>query len=160
MQLVINQDNSSYGSAINLEQHKGYFEGPPGFIPIPSRHYYPEDFALDRPLFGMRVAVKDIYDVRGVRTTAGSRAYTKLQSPATRTADCIEKLISLGAVIVGKTKTVQFASGMAAADWEDYPCPINPRGDMYLDPDCSSSGSGACIAGYDWLDFAIGSDSE
>lgn len=53
----------------------------------------------------------------------------------------------------------QFASGMAAADWSEMVCPTNPRGDGSLDPDCSSSGSATSIAGYQWLDYAIGSDS-
>lgn len=65
-----------------------------------------------------------------------------------------------GAVIVGKVKTVQFASGMASADWVVDICPTNSRGDGRLDTDCSSSGSAAAIAGYEWLDFSIGSDSE
>lgn len=62
--------------------------------------------------------------------------------------------------MVAKAKTVQFASGMASADWCVNLCPTNPRGDGQLDTDCSSSGSAAAVAGYEWLDFAIGSDSE
>jgi hypothetical protein len=139
---------------------KSFEEGLPGYIPVPSRHYYPKSTSTDRPLNGMRVAVKDIYDVQGITTTAGSKAYAAMQFPAEKNAQCIERLIRLGAAVVGKTKTVQFASGMAAADWEDYSCPINARGDRKLDPECSSSGSGASVAAYEWLDFAIGSDSQ
>jgi Asp-tRNA(Asn)/Glu-tRNA(Gln) amidotransferase A subunit family amidase len=104
--------------------------------------------------------VKDIYDVRGLKTSVCNKAYEAFHAEATTTAASIQQLIDLGAVIIGKTKTVQFASGMAPRDWIDYQCPFNPRGDGYLDPDCSSSGSAAGIAAYDWLDFSIGSDSK
>ncbi|TAQ88958.1 hypothetical protein B7494_g2721 [Chlorociboria aeruginascens] len=63
-----------------------------------------------------------------------------------------------GAVVVGKTKTAQLTSGMGARDWIEFQCPFNPRGDGFLDPDCSSSGSAAAVAGYGWLDCAVGSD--
>lgn len=126
---------------------------------MPSRHYYPSASSA-LPLSGKRIAVKDIYDIRGVKTGAGSQAHHALHEEATKTATSIQRLISMGAVIVGKTKTTSFASGMAPRDWVDYQCPFNPRGDAYLDPDCSSSGSAAAIAGYDWLDFSIGSDSK
>jgi len=103
--------------------------------------------------------VKDIYDIKGLKTGAGSKAYHDIVDPASDTADCIKCLIDLGAIIIGKTKTTPFASGMAAGDWEDDVCPTNPRGGLDLDPDCSSSGAAACIAGYEWLDYSIGSDS-
>ena len=90
----------------------------------------------------------------------GSKAYEKFHDTCTQTAPVVQELIDKGAVIVGKTKTVQFASGMAARDWFDYQCPFNPRGDGYLEPDCSSSGSAAATAAYGWLDIAVGSDSE
>ena len=69
-------------------------------------------------------------------------------------------LINAGAVIIAKAKTVQLASGLGPRDWIDFQCPFNPRGDGYLDPDCSSTGSAAGVAAYDWLDFSIGSDSK
>ena len=118
------------------------------------------DERADRPLAGKRVAVKDIYDIKGHVTGASSQAYTRLSKPALTTARCVQTLLDLGAVIVGKAKTVQFASGMTAGDWTETVCPTNPRGDQYLDPNCSSSGSAASIAGYEWLDYAVGSDSE
>ena len=65
-----------------------------------------------------------------------------------------------GAIIVGRTKSSQFANGESAtADWVDQMCPFNPRGDGYQQPSSSSSGSGASIAAYEWLDNTIGSDT-
>lgn len=43
--------------------------------------------------------------------------------------------------------------------WQDVKYPWNPRGDGYLDIAYSSAGSSAAISGYDWLDFALGSDT-
>jgi len=112
------------------------------------------------PLAGKRLAVKDIYNISGLKTTMGSRAYNVCYGKCDKTAEAIQKLLRLGAVIVGKTKTVQLASGLGPRDWIDYQCPFNPRGDGYLNPDCSSTGSAVGVAAYDWLDFSIGSDSK
>ncbi|PQE04901.1 hypothetical protein CJF30_00004699 [Rutstroemia sp. NJR-2017a BBW] len=129
-----------------------------GLIPIPSRLGFEEPDPAT-PLAGKRIAVKDIFDLKGVKTTLCSKAYEELTDEARTTATCIQRLIDLGAVIVGKVKTSPFASGMGPRDWVDVQPPFNPRGDGYLDPGCSSAGSGAAIAGYDWLDVAIGSDT-
>jgi Asp-tRNA(Asn)/Glu-tRNA(Gln) amidotransferase A subunit family amidase len=57
-------------------------------------------------------------------------------------------------------KTSQFANGeMATADWVDYHSPFNARGDGYSDPSSSSSGPGAGIGAYSWLDLGLGSDT-
>jgi Asp-tRNA(Asn)/Glu-tRNA(Gln) amidotransferase A subunit family amidase len=130
-----------------------------GLIPVPSRLGFEQPNPAT-PLAGKRIAVKDIFDLKGVKTTLCSKAYEELTTEARTTATCIQRLIDLGAVIVGKVKTSPFASGMGPRDWVDVQPPFNPRGDGYLDPGCSSAGSGAAIAGYDWLDVAIGSDSE
>ncbi|RDW80115.1 hypothetical protein BP6252_04753 [Coleophoma cylindrospora] len=152
-----------YGAFIS-----GIFESSPGhyqeiqsnLIPIPSRLYSHQPGSNpQKPLSGMRIAIKDIFHICGLKTGAGSKAYRSLSQPATNTAEAVQALIDAGAVLVGKTKTVSFASGAAAADWTEYECPINPRGDWRLDPDCSSTGSGVAMAGYEWLDFSIGSDS-
>lgn len=101
--------------------------------------------------------------LEGLKTTGGSRAYTELYGEKKRgeTADIIQKLIDLGFVIVGKVKTTQFAdSEWPTCDYVDYHGPFNPRGDGYLTPSGSSSGSASAVAAYGWLDFALGTDSE
>lgn len=128
-------------------------------IPIPSRLSSPPPTPA-LPLSGLRFAVKDIFDLRGIKTTASSKAYAATYEAAEETASVIQKLIELGAVMVGKTKTAPLASGLAAGDWVDGQCPWNPRGDGYLEVDCSSSGSAVAVAGYEWLDFTVGSDSK
>jgi Asp-tRNA(Asn)/Glu-tRNA(Gln) amidotransferase A subunit family amidase len=69
--------------------------------------------------------------------------------------------LSLGAVIVGKTKTTSFASADEHTDqWIDFHCPRDPRGDRYQSPSGSSTGAAALLAGHSWLDSAIGGDSK
>jgi hypothetical protein len=143
----------------HLIRELSYHRIPTNLIPVPSRLYFPPP-SETKPLSGKRFVVKDIYDIRGLRTGAGSKAFQAFNDVAVRTAPVVAELVEKGAVIVGKTKTVQFASGMGARDWVDYQSPFNPRGDGYLDPDCSSSGSASAMAAYEWLDFAIGSDSK
>lgn len=127
-------------------------------IPVPSRLYFAQPSEA-QPLSGKRLAIKDIYDIRGLKTSMCCKSYEACYGESNQTARAIQLLLTLGAVIVAKAKTVQLASGLGPRDWIDYQCPFNPRGDGYLDPDCSSTGSAAAVAAYDWLDFSIGSDS-
>jgi len=127
-------------------------------IGVPSRLYYTP--TADKPLAGVRVAVKDIFDLAGVKTSNGNRAWYNLYPPASATALSMQRLIDAGAIIVGHQKPSQFANGeQATADWVDYHSPFNPRGDGYQDPSSSSSGAGASIGSYSWLDIAVGSDT-
>ncbi|KAK6439998.1 hypothetical protein LTR95_003784 [Oleoguttula sp. CCFEE 5521] len=127
-------------------------------VAVPSRLYYIKTAA--KPLAGVRLGVKDIYDVAGVRTSDGNRAWYHLYPPATANAVAVQRLIDAGAVVVGKMKTSQFANGeQATADWVDYHSPFSPRGDGYQDPSSSSSGPGAGASSYEWLDLTIGSDT-
>ncbi|TGO23795.1 hypothetical protein BPAE_0121g00110 [Botrytis paeoniae] len=134
-----------------------YQRTPMSYVPVPSRLYSSPSHL--RPLLGKRIAVKDIIGLEGVKTTVCSKAYEALRDVSSTTAPSIQKLIDGGAVIIGKVKTTPFSSGMGPRDWVDYQAPFNPRGCGYLDTSCSSAGSGAALAGYEWLDFTIGSDS-
>ncbi|KAK0127334.1 hypothetical protein ONS96_006882 [Cadophora gregata f. sp. sojae] len=127
-------------------------------IAVPSRLYFFP--SKEQPLAGARVSIKDNYDLNGIKTTMMNRAYNELYPPRTTSADYVVKLLELGAVIVGKTKMAAFASAEEPTDqWIDYHCPFNPRGDNYQTPSVSSTGAGASLAGYSWLDHSIGSDT-
>lgn len=129
-------------------------------IPVPHRYNAIYQRRMTRaPLAGLTVAIKDVIDMAGVPTIASSKAYQSLYGDAHSTATVINQLTSLGAIIIGKTKTAQLASGEMAADWVDFECPINPRGDGSFEAYCSSTGSAAAVAAYDWLDAAIGTDT-
>ncbi|KAK0628366.1 glutamyl-tRNA amidotransferase [Bombardia bombarda] len=127
-------------------------------VGVPSRLYFTK--TADKPLAGVRVGVKDIYRLAGVKGSNGNRAWYNLYPPSEDTASAIQRLVDAGAQIVGLQKTSQFANGeYATADWVDYHEPFNPRGDGYQDSAASSAGAGSSISSYEWMDIAIGSDT-
>ncbi|RBA17365.1 hypothetical protein FPRO05_02089 [Fusarium proliferatum] len=112
------------------------------------------------PLAGARMGIKDIFRLEGTQTTLMSRPWIELYGADEQSADYTNKLIKLGAVIVGKTKMTSFASPEEPTDqWVDFHCPVNPRGDGYQSPSSGSTGAATSLAGYDWLDFSIAGDS-
>lgn len=126
------------------------------YIPIPSRVPL---LSSSLPLAGKRFALKDNFDAKGLQTSVGSLAYAKVHPLSVTTAPSVERLVSLGAVLVGKTRTSQFTHGANPWEFVDFPYSWNPRGDGFLTAASSSSGSACAIAAYDWLDFTIGSDT-
>ena len=127
-------------------------------IVVPSRLYAKR--TPDRPLSGLRIAVKDVFDIKGTRTSLSNKAYHDLYGKRGKTASSISSLIAKGAIVLGKTRLNSLISREDPTEAVDYPAPFNPRGDGYQSPAGSSSGSAAAIASYDWLDVAIGTDSE
>ena len=74
---------------------------------------------IDRgPLHGIPYAAKDLYDVAGVPTTAGCPLLES--NIAERDGAVIRKLNDAGAVLLGKTITVQFAYGGAGINNQHY----------------------------------------
>lgn len=65
----------------------------------------------------LRFAVKDIIDVDGLETGLGNRSYRKLYPSRTSSARCIDQLLNAGALLMGKTKTSQFAEGEVPSQW-------------------------------------------
>ena len=107
------------------------------------------------PLHGIPYAVKDIYDVRGEPTTAGS----KLLAGNIAGEDChaVAQLAPAGMVLLGKTHTVQFALGPIGLN-SDYGAPHNPWHAVAHAPGGSSSGSGVAVAA-GLVPVALGSDT-
>lgn len=89
-----------------------------------------------KPLHGIPMGVKDIIHVKGMKTTAGCRAYSAHMSE--KDADCVKRLRTAGAVILGKTETTAFANN-------DPTITRNPWNPEHT-PGGSSSGSGAAVA--------------
>ena len=92
------------------------------------------------PLHGLPVAVKDIIDTAGVRTTYGSGLFR--QHVPSADATVIQKFKAAGAVTIGKLATTEFALYGYA---DDFQVPLNPWSKNHW-VGVSSSGSGACVA--------------
>jgi hypothetical protein len=71
-------------------------------VAVPSRLYYTQ--TVSQPLAGVRLGVKDIYDIEGVKTSGGNRAYYDFYPPANATSPIVQVLVDAGAVIIGKLK--------------------------------------------------------
>ncbi|KQB83378.1 Enantioselective amidase [Corynebacterium oculi] len=94
-----------------------------------------------RPLHGMVIPVKDLYDVAGMPTTFGSRARTRL---ATRTEPFVRRLLERGAVIPGKTAASEL--GLTAyTEPTGLPAVDNPRWPGRT-PGGSSGGAAVAVA--------------
>jgi amidase len=109
---------------------------------------------------GLRVAVKDLIDVAGLPTTAGSRAVADNAAPAMADAACVAGLraaITRGeACLAGKTNLHELAYGITGIN-RAFGTPVNPL-DPALVPGGSSSGSAVAVATGE-ADVAYGSDT-
>jgi aspartyl-tRNA(Asn)/glutamyl-tRNA(Gln) amidotransferase subunit A len=146
-----------------IAAHDGHFKS---FIAV----YEPEALAAaaladkelgagrDRgPLHGIPVALKDLVNIQGKPTTAGSPLLAG--NIAAQDADIVRRIVEAGGVVVGKTHMVQLALGA----WGTNPhmgTPRNPAGRATdtLAPGGSSSGSAVAVAAH-LVPWAIGSDT-
>ena len=96
-------------------------------------------------LAGIPVSVKDLFDVAGQVTTAGSRVLANAV-PARADAVAVARLCAAGAVLVGRTNMVEFAfSGVGLNP--HYGTPVNPADlDTERIPGGSSSGAAVSVA--------------
>lgn len=107
------------------------------------------------PLDGRIVSIKDLFDVAGEPTLAGSVIRRTAAVPQ-REAVIVGRLRAAGAVIVGKTHMTEFAFTAVGLN-PHYPVPGNAT-DESLIPGGSSSGA-AVAAAEGTCDIAIGSDT-
>ena len=107
------------------------------------------------PLAGLPVSIKDLFDVAGERTLAGSRALDD-GPPARADAPIVARLKAAGAVIIGRTNMTEFAfSGVGINP--HYGTPGNPH-DRSLIPGGSSAGAPVSVAD-GMAAVAIGTDT-
>ncbi|MGC1481147.1 MAG: amidase [Chthoniobacterales bacterium] len=109
----------------------------------------------------VRLAVKDLIDVRGTVTTAGSEYLFKTRPPAKRDAPLLARSRAAeDVVIVGKANLTEFAIGPAGVN--DYfgtpPSPLLPPDARPRVPGGSSSGSAIAVA-ENFADIAFGTDT-
>ena len=109
------------------------------------------------PLHGVAVAIKDIIDVAGEVSGCGSLT-RKDAAPAVRDAHVVARLRDAGAVIVGKTHTVEYAFGGYGTNIT-VGTPRNPWDlQVHRVPGGSSSGSGVAV-GAGLVPAALGTDT-
>lgn len=111
---------------------------------------------LKRPLEGMPIGIKDIFDVAGDVTAVGSPIYSS--GKATADAVAVQQLRNAGALIIGKTRMTELAwSGWGINRLE--PSPRNPRDPRdHRIAGGSSSGSAVAVAA-GLVPAALGSDT-
>jgi len=95
-----------------------------------------------RPLEGLPIGVKDLIDTKGIETSYGSAAY-RGHVPSVD-ADIVGTLVERGAILIGKTRTHEFAWGVTTAS-ATYGDTLNPL-DRSRIPGGSSGGAAAAIA--------------
>ena len=95
------------------------------------------------PLMGLPIAIKDLYAATGMPLTAGSRVDVADRAPSEGTL--VNTLKRAGAVIIGKTRTTEFAFG---AFNPTHPTSRNPADrSAHRMPGGSSAGSAVAVAG-------------
>jgi AtzE family amidohydrolase len=107
------------------------------------------------PLAGVPFAVKNLFDVAGLPTLAGSKI-NRDRAPAPRDATLVERLEAAGAVLVGALNMGEYAYDFTGENVHDGPS-RNPH-DTTRMTGGSSGGSGAAVAG-GLVPFALGSDT-
>jgi AtzE family amidohydrolase len=107
------------------------------------------------PLAGVPFAVKNLFDVKGIATVAGSKINRELP-PASRDATLIESLEAAGAVLVGALNMGEYAYDFTGENSHDGPS-RNPH-DLNRMTGGSSGGSGGAVAG-GLVPLALGSDT-
>jgi amidase len=106
----------------------------------------------------LRLAVKDLIDMKGEVTSAGSEFLAKHSPPAKEDAECLKIARERNVHIVGKTNLSELAVGVSGIN-QYFGTPRNPLSHRHaLIPGGSSSGSAVAVA-YDLADVAFGTDT-
>ncbi len=96
----------------------------------------------ERPMLGVPLALKDLFDTAGVRTTGGAKILA--ERVPQRDATAVARLRQAGAVLLGKLNMHEFAFGVSTANPHFGTC-RNPWDPSRI-PGGSSGGSGAALA--------------
>lgn len=105
-----------------------------------------------------RLAVKDLIDIKGEVTSAGSEYLARNSPPATEDAECLALVRARGVPIVGKTNLTEFAVTVSGTN-RYFGTPVNRLdGKHKFIPGGSSSGSAVAVAD-GMADIAFGTDT-
>ena len=106
-------------------------------------------------LHGIPYAAKDLFDVKGLPTTAGASLLSK--NIAVEDSQTTRNLDRAGMILLGKTNTVQFAYSGVGIN-HDHGTPHNPWSQIHHVPGGSSSGSAVAVAS-GMVPMALGTDT-
>lgn len=112
--------------------------------------------AADGPLAGLSFAVKDLIDVAGWPTGGGNPDWKRAHPVPVAHAWVVERLLSAGASVIGKTATDEVSLGILGEN-PFTGTPLNPAAPGRV-PGGSSSGSASAVAA-GVCDFALGTDT-
>ncbi|MCC8397502.1 AtzE family amidohydrolase [Paraburkholderia sp. MMS20-SJTR3] len=107
------------------------------------------------PLAGVPFAAKNLFDLEGVTTLAGSRVLADA-APAARDATLVKRLVDHGAIVVGALNMDEFAYGFTTENHHAGPC-RNPH-DLTRSAGGSSGGSAAAVAA-GFVPLTLGTDT-
>ncbi len=110
----------------------------------------------DHPLHGVPYLLKDLFDLAGVPTNAGSTFLNSARGTPAHDSALVRRLRELGAACAGKTQLVEFAAGLFGDNSHYGDCPHPHFPDRLAGG--SSSGSAALVAA-GVVPFAIGTDT-
>ncbi len=129
-------------SPVNGDQLAGEIASGLGFDTSEKSARPTQPPALAMTLEGIPIAVKDLFDTAGIRTTAGAKFFA--DHVPSEDAFVVEKLRQAGAFIIGKTNTHEIALGVTGNN-PHYGTARNPW-DTTRIPGGSSSGSAIAVA--------------
>lgn len=109
---------------------------------------YDVDLAVDQPLAGLPIGVKDLFNTKDMPTTYGSRVH--VNNRPEDDASIVADIRQLGGIILGKTATAEFG-------WKDPAPTVNPSSSLHT-PGGSSSGSAAAV-GAGIVPLAVGTQT-
>ncbi|MDT0596169.1 amidase [Glaciecola petra] len=116
----------------------------------------PKLFAKSEQIKGLRLAVKDLFHVQGIPTSAGNPCWLETHEVPAVTNNAVKTLLSYGAIYQGKTLTDELAYSLNGQNTH-YPALLNP-----LTPERfaggSSSGSAVAVAA-NLADIGLGTDT-
>ena len=101
-------------------------------------------------------AIKDVFAIKGYKSSAGNPDWLNTHQPAEKHAAVIEKLLHSGAELHGTTHTDELMYSLDGKN-AHYGTPVNPKAPECI-PGGSSSGSAVAVAAR-LVDFAIGTDT-
>jgi 1-carboxybiuret hydrolase len=107
------------------------------------------------PLAGVPFAVKNLYDIEGVVTRAGSKI-NRQNPPAKADATAVKRLEAAGAVLIGATNMDEYAYGFTGENAHDGPS-RNPHDLEHMTGGSSGGAAAAVAAGL--VPFALGTDT-